>query len=265
MKTFSQIYDGLKKKFFDRSKLDVEPGTVIDFYMLSSSEGLYEAYQEIEANKNPHIFTKLSGEDLDNTGFGFNCPREANETDDSYKYRLMNWTQKSEASNLLAIEMALMNMKYASYVTYVPLTEGVGTATAYIIPKEYDEATINNAIAETQEKLKNVCSPGSYISYVIPKNIPIKIVAYINAEDSDINTIKNNITKKTSQYVNNIPVGDFLELGEINKIGVNEPGVNYFNVVQLYVNNNLTTSLNILQKIESKFVFDDIIWWTAVK
>lgn len=265
MKTFSQLYDGLKKKFFDKSKLDIEPGTAIDFYMLSSSEALYEAHQEIEANKNPHIFTKLSGEDLDNTGYGFNCPRTTNESDDSYKYRLMNWTQKNEASNSKAIQLALMNMQYASYVTYTPLTEGVGTATAYIIPKAYDDVTIENAIAETESRLKNVCSPGSYINYVIPKSLPVKIVAYINVDSSDATTIKENIEKKVTKYINDIPVGGFLEIGEINKIGVNESGVNYFNTVQLYVDNNVTAALSVLQKIESKFVFDNIIWWTAVE
>jgi hypothetical protein len=265
MKTFSQIYDDLKKKFFDRSKLDIEPGTVVDFYMLSSSEALYEAHQEIEANKNPHIFTKLSDEDLDNTGYGFNCPRMANEADDSYRYRLMNWTQKSEASNLTAIQLALMNMTYASYVTYTPLTEGVGTATAYIIPKTYDDATIENAIAETESRLKDVCSPGSYINYVIPNALPVKVVAYISVDSGDIVTVKDNIKKKVTQYVNNIPVGGLLEIGEINKIGVNESCVSYFNTVQLYVDNNVTAALSVLQKIESKFVFDDIIWWTAVK
>jgi len=263
MKTFSEIYEDLKKKFADKSNLDIEPGTVIDFYMLSSAEALNEAYQEIENNKNPHIFTKLTGEDLDNMGFGYNCPRMANESDESYRYRLMNWLLKSEASNYTAIEMALMNMNYASYVTYVPLTEGVATATAYIIPKSYDETTIANAIAEAQERLKKVCSPGTYISYVIPEAIPVRIVAYINTENGDIETIKNNIKKKVADYINNIAIGDFLELGEINKIGINENGVNYFNVIQLYINNKVTNALNILQKIESKFVFDDIIWWTV--
>lgn len=265
MKTQNVIADNIKKEFFNKSKLSIEPGTVIDSYILATATGLEDAHKEIEASKNPHIYTKLQGDDLDSTGYFVNCPRQANESDESYKYRLMNWVQSNESSNNTAINNALMNMTYASYVTYVPFTEGVGTATAYIIPKSYDENTENAAIVEVQERLRNVISPGSYVSYVIPKPLPIKFVIYIGNSSGDIELMKKNIETKVSDYINRIPIGGFLELGQINKIGINESNVNYFNVVQFYIDNKITTSLNVLQRIESKFLFDEITWWMAVK
>jgi hypothetical protein len=264
MKTFSELYEGLIAKFFNKSKLKIQPGTVIDSYMLATAESLHEAHLEIEKNKNPYLYTKLSGDDIDSEGYMFNCPRQANESDSSYLYRLMNWTQKSEASNKTAIDNALMNLTYASYALHVPLTEGVGTGTVYIIPKSYDIDTENKAIAEVQQRLSGVVSPGSYMAYVIPEAIPVKVVVYIGASNGDMNLIENNIKKKVTDYINGIAVGEFLEVGQINKIGINEPNVDYFNVVQLYIGNKETTALNILQQIESKFIFDEIIWWTAV-
>lgn len=264
MKTITEIYESIKSRFFKKTGLDIEEGTVLDSYMLSTSEGLNEAYTEIENAKNPHIYTKLAGEDLDKTGFWVNCPRVANETDESYKYRLMNWTHANEAGNTMAIELALMNLQYASSATYVPYTEGVGTATVYVIPTTYDGNGPANAIAEAKQRLSKVVSPSSYISYVTPTPEPVQIVAYVNSEDGDLDLIKENIRLKVEKYINSIPVGEFLELGEINKIGVNELGVSYFSVVQLFLNGSQMGSLKVMQKIHSKMMLDKITWWVAV-
>jgi hypothetical protein len=61
-----------------------------------------------------------------------------------------------------------------------------------------------------------------------------------------------------------VAVGSNLELGEINKIGVNEMGVEYFNVVQTYINEVQSSDVEFLQTRDSKFLFDQITWW-AVK
>lgn len=264
LKTLSEIYENIHKRFTDRSKLEITPGTTIDLYVLAASDAIKDAHQEIEDSKNPHIYTKLSGSDLDSTGLLVQCPRLPNEPDSTYKYRLMNWTGSNEASNIIAIENALINMTYASYVTYLPYTEGVGTATAYIIPKSYDNGVPDKAMAETKQRLSSVTSPSAYINYVIPDAAAVKVIAYVGSESGDLNLIKENIKSKVAEYVNGIAVGSYLSLGDINKIGVNEVNVNYFNTVQLFVNNEEITGLKVLQKIHSKLLLEDIIWWTAV-
>lgn len=264
MKTLSEIYESIKAKFYSKTNLDIQPGTVVDFYMLASSEAIKEAYDEIEANKTPYIFTGQSGDDLDSTGYMVNLSRMANETDENYKYRLMNWLLSMESGNVTAIEAALMNMTYASFVTYVPYTNGVGTATAYIIPKNYTDDMIANAIDETRQKLRKVTSPAAYIDYIIPSTVGIKIAASITTKSGDLDLIKNTIKTKIANYINAIPVGNYLSIGDINKIGINEANVDYFSAVQIYMNGEPISALSVLQKVESKFLFDEIIWWTAV-
>jgi hypothetical protein len=39
--------------------------------------------------------------------------------------------------------------------------------------------------------------------------------------------------------------------------------VEYFNVVQIYINDDEATDFEILQTIEAKFLFDEIIWWNV--
>lgn len=264
LKTLSEIYQNIQTRFTNRSKLEIQPGSTVDFFTLATADAIREAYQEIEDSKDPHIYTNLSGDRLDSTGLLVQCPRLPNEPDDSYKHRLMNWTGSNEASNIIAIENALIHMEYASYVTYLPFTEGVGTATAYIIPKSYDGDIPDKALAETKDRISKIVSPSAYVNYVIPYSEAVKVIAYINSEDGDLELLKSNIKSKVADYVNGIAVGDYLSLGEINKIGVNEPNVSYFNTVQLFVDGVEISSLKVLQKIHSKLLLEDIIWWTAV-
>lgn len=264
LKTLSEIYQSIHTKFTNKSKLEIEPGTAVDLFTLAASDAIREAYQEIENSKNPHIYTNLSGDDIDSMGLLVQCPRLPNEPDDKYLYRVMNWTGSNEASNIIAIENALIHMDYASYVTYLPFTEGVGTATAYIIPKSYDNDVPNKALEETKQRISKIVSPSAYVNYVIPDVAAVKVVAYISTENGDLNLLKSNIKTKVADYVNGIAVGDYLNLGEINKIGVNETNVTYFNTVQLFVNDVEISGLKVLQKIQSKLLLEDIIWWTAV-
>jgi hypothetical protein len=265
LKSLNEIYEGIRTKFFNKTKLDIEEGTAIDSYVMASSEAIHEAHVEIENNKNPHIYTGLKEESLDELGLLLQVPRYPNENDKSYLYRLMNWKLNSEASNATAIENSLMNMKYASMVTYIPLTHGTSTGTAYIIPKDYNNDSVDKAIYETINRLTEVVSPSVYITYLIPKPKKIKLVAYITSENGDMKYIQENIKRKVQDYINSIPPGEKLEIGAINKIGVNEDKVNYFKIAQVYVSDKVTTSLSLLQTTEDKFLFEDIIWWTAVK
>lgn len=261
MKTLNDIYKSMKETFFDRTKLEIAEGSVIDNFFNSVSCGIEEAYNEIENSKNPHIFTKLSGSDIDSMGILVGCARRPDEDDKTYLYRMINWNTSNQTSNITAVETALTSMTYASNVTYVPFTQGVGTATAYIIPKKLDNSEL--AINETKQRLEKVISTGTYVDYVIPTLLPVKIVVYISVA-RDLENIKENIESKIKDYINNIAPGDPLEIGAINKIGVNESNVNYFSLTQMYINNKEYQEISAIQKLEEKFLFDEIIWNVVV-
>lgn len=264
-----QIYTEMKQLFYNLSKLNIQSGSVIDSYMMASSTAAEEAYSQIEANKNPHLYTGLSGQDIDSFGMLINCPRLPNENDDTYLHRCITWTGSNESSNLIAINNALIGITNVSNANYVPRTNGVGTGTVYIIPTDYKEETISNAIAATKLKLAAVTSPGSVIDYKIPTPRKVILSIYISSSDGDMNQIKSNITKKIRAYVNTIAIGEYLEIGSINKIGVEEPNVDYFNVTQLIVDSKVITDISVLQKLDSKLLFEEgdnnIFWIMAVR
>jgi hypothetical protein len=228
----------------------------------TTADIIQQVYDIIEENKKPYLFTKQSGDELDSTGYFLQCPREENESDSNYLYRLSNWTQRNAACNQQAIEDKCKELKYSSTQNYVPYTKGVGTATIYIVPLDYANAAQTRALLEAQEKLSPVISPSSIVEFVIPEPKYIKLVAYLDVKKgADIESIKRSIQDNVKQYINTIPPGSSLFLGEINNIGLDIENVEYFNVVQMFSNNNEITDFEILQTVSGKFLFDQIIYW----
>lgn len=259
MKYLSEIYSDIISKFKKKTNLDIYKGSVIDKYTVSVAAGLESAYQTIEDNKNPHIYTNLSGSNTDSVGILVGCARLENEDDASYLFRMINWNKSNQCGNSTAIETSLTNMTYASNVTYVPYTQGVATGTAYIIPKSLDENTIASAIAETKARLANTTAKSSYIEYVVPKILKVQAVVYLSVYKDEDN-IKTNIASKFETYINNIAPGDLLEVGQLNKIGTDESNVSYFSISSVIIDGVELQNLSVTQKLEQKFVYDDITW-----
>ena len=174
----------------------------------------------------------------------------------------MKWTQRNASNNLTAIEEAIKTLTFSSSATYVPYTNGIGTATVYIIPYRYEEDFIKNAILEAESVIGKVISPSSIVEYTVPAPTKVKLVAYLDVkENSDINYIKREIVSKVKEYINGLAPGSKLMLGTINNMALNVDGVEYFNIIQVYLDDKESTSFEILQTVETKMLYDEIIWW----
>jgi hypothetical protein len=187
--------------------VEITKGTLIDNYLSGTAESLYDVYTEIENNKNPHIYTGLKEDEIDKFGYLVNCARETDETDSDYLVRCMNWLLSAEKSNQTAIDMALSNLTYSSNAEYVPYTQGVGTATVYVIPNSYeDEDILAYSLEEVEAKLKDIVSPDSYIEYKHSEPILVDMAIYYNADTSDQTAMKESIKDDITDYVNSIAI-----------------------------------------------------------
>ena len=259
MKTSEEVYESLKSNFENKINDTIQTGSVIDIYNKTIADECQDMYQYIEDNKNPYLFTNTFGDDLDSLGYWVNLTRLENETDEHYKYRLKDWLLISEASNTTAISNNLLNPQHASNIQYVPYTYGSGTATCYIIPLEYEEETIQAALEEAADLLANVISPSLYVEYIVTSIRGVRLHCFLSTS-GDETTIKNNIALKIQEYINGIAPGDNLSVGEIIRLGINETGVEYFNVISLYVDEEQVTDIELIQELETKFLFDTILW-----
>lgn len=260
MRSSDTIQKDIAARFEMKSGKRIQRGSVIDLYTSAVGDTLHGVYQAIEDAKNPHLFTKLKGQELDDMGFGVNCPRKDGEDDASYLYRMMQWKNRMEASNTNAISVALLQPKYASNIEYIPFVYGSGTGVCYVIPRYYDAETIANALAEAARIIKEVASPSLYVEYIVPAIRAVKPIIFLSAPGSDLAAIQANIERKTRAYINAIAPKEYLKVGELNRIGINEPGVEYFSVLSLVIDNEETMEIEVLQTLDSKFLYDEIVW-----
>lgn len=258
----NEIHARIKSRFLYYSNNNITEDSVMDLYSLAVSDVMNELYKEIEKSKMPHLYTKLADQSLDDLGYLLSTPREVDESDVQYLYRLMNWKYSAEASNERAINTGLLNRTYASHAEYIPKTHGSGTGTVYIIPKTYDDPeVIENSIGECVEVMERISSPSLYVEYVIPGPKPVILNIALNVTDGgDEESIKRSLTEQIKEYVNNIPPEKYMLVGLINKIGVNEEYVDYFNVLQVFIDGKEQDEIEILQNLEDKYLLKEIVW-----
>lgn len=260
MKETTEIHASLIRHMEDNLKDTIKEGSMLDMFAYSIAEEDRDLYQEIEDAKNPYLFTNTWGEDLDSLGYGVNLPRLENEDDDSYKYRLKDWVLSAEASNTTAISNALLNLDYASNVDYVPRTHGCGTGTCYVIPKTYEDDVITSALEEAAERIQNIVSPSLYVEYIVPTIRAVTLQCFLTTEGVDRDQVCNTIQEKIKEYINSIAPGDFLKVGTLLRLGLSVTGTEYFNVVAVLINEDPITELEIVQELETKMLFDEIVW-----
>ena len=262
IKTFEEIYKELKENFRKRTNIDIESRTIIDMILKSIADSMHTIYDVIEKNKKPYLFTKQSGDELDDTGYFLNCPRLDDESDRNYLYRLSHWTQRNASCNRTAIEDKCKELLYSSAANYIPYTKGIGTATIFLIPLEYTDEAVARAILEAQEVVSKVIAPTSIVDFKVAEPSYIKLTAYLDVKKGyDKDVAKTAITANIKSYINSIAPGDNLFLGDINKLGLSVDGVEYFNIVQLFNNDEELSNFELLQTLTSKFLFEEIIWW----
>lgn len=260
MKTSEQVREDIFNRFYQKTRTQVEEGSMIDIFTTVLSEVHEDIYQEIDRNRTPHVWSYLEGEQLNDTGTMLNLPRRTGESDTNYRYRLMNWTLSNEASNTTAINDALLSPVYASNIEFRPKVRGCGTGVCYVIPKEYTTKYITNSLLEAKQIIETVATPGLYVEYIVPEVLGVKLQVYMVSENGDIDAIKGNIERNVLEYINDIPPYSYLQVGHINRIGITEPKVDYFNVMSVIINGATVTDTAIIQRIDTKFLYDEIIW-----
>lgn len=259
MKDFNQIYQDIKDRFSANTAQSITENSVMDFYTISVADVYEMVYQDIESMRNPHLYSTLKEQSLDDLGFFMNMPRYTDESDGQYLFRLMNWRYTVESSNMTAINNQLLRVEKASDAQFIPKTSGSGTGTVYIIPREYTEDNIAESIAESMMLIEGIVSPSLHVDYVIPE--PVALILHVGLKTGiDSSTIKRILEEKIQNYTNSIPPEGTLEIGEINRIGINETDVSYFSTLQVFLDGAEQSEVEIYQPIQHKFLLEEIIW-----
>ncbi|WP_139995288.1 baseplate J/gp47 family protein [Kurthia sp. Dielmo] len=258
MKTASTIKQDIKNNM----NVDFYEGSFIDNVLNAIADSEEKVYEEVDKARSPYLYSQVLNfaDNLDDLGQMYNLVREEGESDQNYLYRIINWKLISEAGNKTAIQASIINPVNASYMEYLPLTNGANTGSIYIVPNDYEVETKLAAIEEAKKKIEAVVSPGMYMEYVIPDMVAIDLDIKIETSNSNQTLLKSAVNSAIREYVNNIAPNDYLTIGALNRIGINLAGVDYFNVTQVYIGGSATKSNKNLQEIDKKFVLNLVSW-----
>lgn len=261
MKEREEIHTSLNNKLETNLRDSIKQGSMLDIFSYTISDEMENMYQEIEDAKNPHLFTRTSGENLDELGQWANLPRMDGEDDDTYKYRLKDWVYTAEASNTKAISNILLTPEYAANIEYVPNTHGCGTGTCYVLPQTYEDENIELSLKEAKERIQDTVSPSLYIEYIVPSIRAVKLNCFLSTEEVDKNLVQATIEERIKDHINSIAPRDFLKVGDLIRIGLAVDGVEYFNVMSILINEEPIHELSTVQELETKMLYDEIIWY----
>lgn len=260
VRSAEDISKTIKNDFLGMTDKVYRDGSAIGYFTEAVARSMEDAYNEIERAKNPHIYTNLSGDNLDKMGTFVNVPREKGESDEDYLYRIMNWTYLKAGANLTAVNDSLLNLEYASNAQYYPGIQGAGTGVVYVIPKKYDNDIIAKALKEAKDRIKNVISPESYTEYIVPTPLPVTLVCHLETEAGDMDYLKSLVEKKIKEYIDAIAPNDYLSLGKINRMAMSYDDIDFFSVDGVYIDGTFDANTKIMQELETKFLFQEITW-----
>lgn len=253
IKEKNDIHNDIKKKFFSLSGIRVEPNGMIDFIMNATASMIYQIYVFVENNFTPYIYTKAKGRRLNDVGLSIGCPRNAEEEDNNYRFRVITWVKRAESGNEKAINSVLSTCLLSSCV-YKSLANGAGTANLYVITKNgVDE---DKAIEEVKSKIENIVSSGVSVRIVIPEITYISIVFKID------NNIHNELIKKSvEKYINKMQIGEIVSIGDLTRIGLEYNDIEFFAVSYIKINDELVSNYSdIVQGLENKLQIKDIFF-----
>jgi hypothetical protein len=139
------------------------------------------------------------------------------ETNESYRYRIINQTLASEAANATAIRMACLTTPGVADVLLDEFSQGIGSGRAYI--KGVTPVVSEAVIAATQLNVTKVRAFGNSIEAKAPNTVGVEMVLGLNlfkrmtaVEEADL---VNRTRDTLYQYINSLDINEALDVDMI--------------------------------------------------
>ena len=170
-----------------------------------------------------------------------------NESDDDYRYRIVNSYTANAMANETAVRLAALKVPGVANVLMVPYEYGIGTGSVYVISESpIVSAGILNAVQVACTSVSSfservVVSAPSYQALYFNIQLEFKPSTAAADKDSAVQTVSTNVMS----YVNNIPLGGKFVYNEMSAVIMNSStNILTFSMIQMAVGDyNLTTGL----------------------
>lgn len=136
-----------------------------------------QVYDDIELSVSGKYLSTAVNEELDLIGEDRNCFREPNESDEDYRYRIVQTLGSKISGTLDSITQSLSSLEFVSDIIIRPYTLGVGSFSVYVIPSSI--VSLDSAIGSIETVLSSTIPCGIRYTVEGPTIKKIKMDVYL--------------------------------------------------------------------------------------
>ena len=141
------------------------------------------------------------------------------ESDDNYRYRIINASLSAEKANETAIRLAALSTSGVANVVIRPYARGIGTYDLIVIPVE--GIATDQLVSDVQSSIDTTQAFGVVGTAIKPSivtvNIEIRLIFNTNATEADKTDLRSRVKAAIEKYTVNIPIGGSFILNEMRQ------------------------------------------------
>ena len=215
-KTFDELQEESLKELTAIGFSD-SPGTIARLFLSIINKNIATLYKVLTVNHLRAFLSTSYGNALDAIGILLQCKRNANETDDDYRYRISQQCLVLATSNETAVRLAALTTDGVYDVKLKPYAMGTGTFTVIIVlENNVNETEVLNTVTE---KINDTVGYGIRFKVVTPTltYVKFKYKLYLKDSVSDANaqSIRYDVQIALADYINKLDVGEDIMIDKL--------------------------------------------------
>lgn len=202
---------------------NTSPGAIAKLFMNIVNKNIANLYNTLTVNHIRAFVTTADGGALDAIGTLVQCFRLKNETDDNFRYRIVNQCLTLATSNETAVRLTALTVDGVTNVILKPYSMGAGSFTVIVLSDE--DVTSSKILEKVKRALLDVHGYGIRYNVVSPTltYISIKQKLYLNENLSDIEKqeIRYDVQLALTKYLSNLSIGEDIVIDKITQTIMN--------------------------------------------
>jgi len=142
------------------------------------------------------------------------------ESDDNYRFRIINASLSAEKANETAIRISALSVPGVADAVLRPYARGIGSYDVVVIPS--DGLATDKMVSDVQNSINTVQAYGITGTAVKPSIVPVEIEVRLmfvnNTSVSTQSNIKTSVRSAIGSYIVNIPLGGTFILNELRQV-----------------------------------------------
>jgi uncharacterized phage protein gp47/JayE len=141
------------------------------------------------------------------------------ESDDNFRYRIINATLSAERANETAVRLAALSVPGVADVKIKPYARGIGTFDIIVIPTEgiATDAMISNVQAAIDLVSAYGITGTAIKPSIVPVSIELKLIFVDKTTEVEKEDIRGRVQTAIEKYIVNIPLGGTFILNELRQ------------------------------------------------